>query len=115
MSRVDLKVSIEAEEQVALENLSELEGRPVEQLLSEAIQSYLSRRGQEDGLGATLAGLCTYRKRDPNFRQAIDAFVAAEAGLVDPVEGEPVNGEFVDGEFKPSGPVQSRIRDLLGA
>jgi len=52
--------------------------------------------------------------QDPGFQRAADAFVEGEASLEDPVEGEPVNGEFIDGQFKPAGPVQSRIRELLG-
>jgi hypothetical protein len=107
---------MDAEERAALENLSEVEGRPVNQLLNEAIKSYLSRQGQgEQRLEANLAGLRAYRKRDPGFQRAIAAFVEAEATVKDPLEGEPVSGHFVEGEFKPLGPVQSKIRELLGA
>lgn len=116
MSRVALTLRIDAEERTALENLSKAEGRPIDQLLDEAIKSYLIQRGQkEHSLEANLAALREYRMRDPGFQRAVDAFVEAEASLEDPVEGEPVNGEFIDGQFKPAGPVQSRIRELLGA
>ena len=36
---------------------------------------------------ASLARLKAYRKRDPGFREAIAAFVEAEATFEDPVEG----------------------------
>jgi predicted transcriptional regulator len=116
MARDSLTLRIDAESRTALENLSKVEGRPIDQLLNEAIQSYLSRRDQKErSLEANLSALREYRMQDPEFQGAIEAFVEAEAGLEDPVEGEPLNGEFIDGEFKPAGPVQSRIRELLGA
>ena len=116
MARTALTLRIDAGERTALENLSKVEGRPIEQLIGEAIKNYLSQQGRtEGGLEANLAGLRDYRMRDPGFQRAINAFVNAEAALDDAVEGEPINGEFVDGQFKPTGPVQSRIRELLGA
>jgi predicted transcriptional regulator len=116
MPRIALTLRIDAAERTALDNLSKVEGRPVNQLVNEAIKSYLNRRGQKErSLEANLTGLREYRKQDPEFRRAVDAFVEAEAGLDDPLEGEPVNGEFVEGQFRPSGPVQSKMRELLGA
>jgi hypothetical protein len=116
MSRIAFTLRIDAGEHAALENLSKVEGRPINQLLNEAIKSYLSRRGEKErSLEANLAGLREYRKKDPGFQRAIDAFVEAEAGLEDPLEGEPMDGEFIEGQFKPAGPVQSKIRELLGA
>ena len=113
MSRTAFTLRIDAEERVALENLSRIEGRPINQLLNEAIKGYLSRRGRrERSLEANLSGLRAYRKRDPGFRQAIDAFVEAEATIEDPLEGEPIEGQLA--ELKPAGPVQRKIRDLLG-
>src|SRR4051794_18768089 len=109
-----MPLRIDAEERAALENLSKVEGRPVNQLLNEAIKSYLRRRQEEGSLKPNLAGLLDYQTHDPGFRRAIDAFVEAEAGLADPVEGAPIDGEFIDGEFKPAGPVQRRIREILG-
>ena len=116
MASIPLTLRIEAAERTALENLSKVEGRPIDQLINEAITSYLRLLAQKErGLEATLAGLRGYRMRDPGFHHAIDAFVNAEAGLDDVLEGEPMNGEFVDGQFRPAGPVQSRIREILGA
>ena len=40
MARIPFTLRIEAEERAALENLSKIEGRPVNQLLNEAIKSF---------------------------------------------------------------------------
>jgi hypothetical protein len=112
MARIPFTLRIDAEERIALENLSKVEGRPINQLLNDAIKLYLGRRGQKESrLEANLASLRAYRKQDPGFRHAIHAFVDAEASEKDPIEGEPFN---VDGPPKPVGPVQSKVRDLLG-
>ena len=74
MARIALTLRLDDRERDALENLSKVEGRPVNQLVNEAIKSYLSRRGQKErSLEANLAGLREYRKQDPGFRRAIDA------------------------------------------
>jgi hypothetical protein len=113
MARIPL-LRIDAEERTALEKLSKVEGRPIDELIDEAIRSYLGRQGQQErNLEASLAALREHRRRDPGFQRGIDAFVNAEAGFEDVLEGEPLNGEFIDGQFKPAGPVQSRIRELL--
>jgi hypothetical protein len=62
-----------------------------------------------------LASLQAYRQRDPGFKRAINAFVEAEAGGLDPVEGVPVEGKLVEGRLEPVGPVQGEIRALLDA
>ena len=82
MSRVPFTLRIESKESDALKSLSKIEGRPINQLLNEAIKSYLSRRGQKErSLEATLASLRAYRQQDPGFKRAADAFVEAEASL----------------------------------
>lgn len=111
MSRIAFTLRIDAEEKAALENLSKVEGRPINQLLNEAIKIYLNRRGpKERNLEANLAKLRAYRKRDPQFKKAIVAFIEAEATLEDPLEGE-----VIGSPGKQTGPVQRKIRDLLGA
>ena len=116
MPRIPFTLRIDQEERTALEHLSEVEGRPVNQLLNEAIKIYLSQQGsKEASLEANLSALQKYRKRDPGFEGAIAAFVDAEAGIEDPLEGKPVDGQFVEGQFQPAGPVQSKIRELLRA
>jgi predicted transcriptional regulator len=121
MARIPFTLRIDSRERTALQNLSKVEGRPINQLLNEAIKVYLSRRSQKEReLEGTLADLRAYRKQDPGFRRAIAAFVEAEAALDDPLEGELVEGQFVKGQLvkgqpKPAGPVQSKIREILGA
>jgi hypothetical protein len=113
MSRTVFTLRIEAEERVALENLSRIEGRPMNQLLNEAIKGYLRQRGRKErSLEANLAGLRAYRRQDPGFQKAIGEFVEAEATLDDPLEGEIVEAQSV--EAKATGPVQNKIRDILG-
>jgi predicted transcriptional regulator len=116
MARIPFTLRIDQEERTALEHLSELEGRPINQLLNEAIKIYLGQQSpKEASLEASLSALQKYRRSDPGFRRAIDAFVDAEARLDDPLEGTPVEGQFVGGQFQPAGPVQSKIRELLRA
>jgi hypothetical protein len=114
MGRTAFTLRIDAEERTALENLSRIEGRPMNQLLIEAIKGYLRQRGsKERSLEAHLASLRAYRKKDPGFGKAMGKFVEAEAMLEDPLEGEIV--EAKPKEAKAAGPVQSKIRDILGA
>ena len=47
MARTPFTLRIDAEERVALESLSKIEGRPINQLLNEAIKSYLSPAGSK--------------------------------------------------------------------
>jgi predicted transcriptional regulator len=90
MARVAFTLRMDEEERAALEDLSRIEGRPVNQLLNDAVKSYLNRRSpEEQRLEASLERLRAYRKRDPGFGSAMAAFVQSEASLEDPVEGEP--------------------------
>jgi hypothetical protein len=116
MARVAFTLRIDAEERAALENLSRIERRPVNQLLNEAVKSFLlRRRPKERSLESRLERLRAYRERDPQFRQARKAFVEAEASVDDPLEGEPIEGHLVNGQVEPVGPAQSKIREILGA
>lgn len=114
MSRAAVTLRINIEERNALKNLSKIEGRPVNQLLIDAIKSYLKQKGQKErSLEATLNSLKAYRKKDPGFKRALADFVEAEATLRDPLEGEPV--EEVDSEStrEPAGPLQRKIRSVI--
>jgi predicted transcriptional regulator len=114
MARTAFTLRIDAEERAALKILSKLERRPINQLLNEAIKNYLSRKGRrERSLETDLRRLDAYRKKDPKFRRAITKFVEAEATVKDPLEGQP----FEESEdTKPStGPIQSKVREVLGA
>ena len=109
MARTPFTLRIDQEERTAQEHLSELEGRPINQLLNEAIKIYLSKKSpKEASLEDSPSALQKYRKRDPGFRRAIDAFVEAEVSLVDPLEGKPVEGQFVAGQFQPAAPGQKQ-------
>jgi len=116
MARVPFTLRIDSKERSALKHLSKIEGRPINQLLNEAIKGYLRRCGQKErSLEADLAALRAYRKKDPGFKRAIAAFVDADMILDDPLEGETFEGELVDGKLKPAGPVQKKVREILGA
>ena len=121
MPGIPFTFRINAEARAALDHLSRIEGRPINQILNDAVRSYLATQGpRERVLESHLDDLRNYRKRDPGFRKAIASFVEAEATIEDPIEGKPVVGHFVNGKFaagKPNsaGPVQAKIRELLGA
>lgn len=114
MSRTAFTLRIDAEERLALENLSRIEGRPMNQLLNEAIKGYLRQRGRKErSLEANLVSLRAYRKKDRGFHKVIAEFVESEATLDDPLEGEIV--ETKRKKAKTAGRVQSKIRDILDA
>ena len=109
MARVTITLRIDAEERKALESLSKVEGRTVNQLLNEAIRRYLRRQSPREALlDESLSRLSAYRKKDPGFKQASAEFVKAEAELDDPLEAERFETQSAS-----QGPVQSKIRKLL--
>lgn len=118
-------VRIEPALKGALEHLSGLLKRPMNQLVNEALRDFVARRSREveRDMEATLASLRAYRERDPHFKEAIAAVVDAEAryGKEDPAEGTVVRGKLVDGQLiatepaEEKGPVQSEIHRLLNA
>jgi len=111
--------------QAALENLSQVLRRPMNQLVNEAVQDYVERRSVavERDLELTVARLRAYRTRDPHFKQAIASVVDAEAtlGKHDPAEGKVVVGRLVGGKLvkapatEGDGPLQTKLRRLLNA
>jgi hypothetical protein len=115
MSRTAFTLRIDAKERNALKNLSQIEGRPMNQLLNEAIQIYLRQKGRKErSLEKSLNSLRAYRRNDPRFKRAIEAFAEAEANQKDdPVEGEPV--ESADDPSGEKGPVQHRVLGIIGA
>lgn len=125
MTRKASTFRIDPTVQAALENLSRILKRPMNQLVNEAVKDYVDQRGRkvERDLEATLASLRAYRKRDPHFQTAIAAFVDAEArfGKEDPAEGKVVieklvNGQLVEGQpAEGTGPIQTEIRRRLNA
>src|SRR5713226_271473 len=122
MARTAFTLRIETAERNALKSLSKVEGRPINQLTNEAIKAYLEQKGRKErALRDDMKRLEAYRKKDPKFRRAIAAFVEAEATTPDSLEGEP----FEETEEsltssgtstgKSTGPVQSKVREVLGA
>jgi len=116
MSRTAFTLRIDAQERNALKHLSKIEGRPINQLLNEAIKGFLRQKGRKErSLQASLESLDAYRKQDPGFKRAIAAFVEAEATEKDSIEGEPFEEADLENSVKPAGPVQSKVREVLGA
>lgn len=114
MARTALTLRLDAPERDALKSLSKVEGRPINQLLIEAIRSYLGQKGRrEHTLEANLTTLREYRRKDPGFKRAIAAFVEAEASQKDPLEGKPVESDPED-PSQPIGQLQSKLREVIG-
>ena len=125
MTRKASTFRIDPSVQAALENLSRILKRPMNQLVNEAVKDYVDQRGREveRDLEATLASLRAYRKRNPQFQAAVAAYVDAEArfGKEDPAEGTVVIGKLVNGQLvevqaaEGTGPIQTEIRRRLNA
>src|SRR5581483_4212254 len=110
MARTAFTLRIDAPERDALRSLSKIEGRPINQLLIEAIRSYLGQKGRKErALEVNLKMLREYRRKDPGFRRAIAAFVEAEATQKDPLEEEPVESQ-PDTQI---GALQSKLREVI--
>lgn len=97
--------------QAGLELISQLQHRPKNKLVNEAVAEYVTRHAlQTEGeLKAVLRSLKSYRASDPDFNSAIAAFADAEATHGkddDPMEGQPVSSV---------GPVTQKLRQLLHA
>lgn len=101
---------LKPEVQAGLDNLSKVLHRPKNKLMNEAVHLYVRQRSREleQEMETTLKALRAYRKKDPDFENAIDDLVAAEVSQAgrDPLEGQII---------APAGAVQSEIRNLLHA
>src|SRR5437660_11043231 len=116
MSRAAFTLRIDSQERNALKHLSKIEGRPINQILNEAIKIFLRQKGRKErSLEASLDSLDSYRKKEQGFKRAIAALVDAEATLKDPLEEEPFEETDFENSAKPTGPVRSRVREVLGA
>lgn len=114
MARTALTLRIDTPERDALKSLSKVEGRPINQLLIEAIRSYLGQRGRrERTLEANLKTLREYRRKDPGFKRAIAAFVESDTSQKDPLEGTPVESDTAH-PSQPLGELQSKLREVIG-
>lgn len=97
--------------QAGLDLISQLQHRPKNKLVNEAVAEYVTRHAiqTEEALLDTLERVKAYQKSDPNFEHAIDALVEAEASYgknEDPMEGRPVSSD---------GPLTKRLRQLIDA
>ena len=80
MARVAFTLRIDAEERAALENLSKMERRPVNQLLNDAVRNFLlRRRPKERSLEANLARLRAYRDSRIKYTCCTEAFWKANS------------------------------------
>ena len=79
-------------------------------LVNEAVQGYLDQNlpKAEKELEESLAKLRAYRKADPSFTQAIEAFVDAEASFADRLEGRIVKEQPRDSA--PAAPPRTKRR-----
>lgn len=97
--------------QAGLDLISQLQHRPKNKLVNEAVAEYVTRHSMqtEEALHYALARLKAYQRTDPGFEQAIEAFVDAEVShntREDPMEGEIAPS---------SGPVSDTLRQLIDA
>ena len=97
--------------QAGLDLISQIQHRPKNKLVNEAVAEYVTRHAQQtgDALENTLKRVNAYRQADPGFERAIDAFVDAEASYgqgEDPMEGEAAPSK---------GPLTQALRQLIDA
>ena len=95
--------------QAGLDLISQLQHRPKNKLVNEAVAEYVTRHALQtkDDLKAVLKRVKAYRKSDPDFATAIAAFVDAEATHgkdEDPMEGQAASSV---------GPVTQQLRQLI--
>ncbi len=97
--------------QAGLDIISQLQHRPKNKLVNEAVAEYVTRHAQqtEEALSDTLKRVQAYRKKDVKYERAIKAFVDAEAShgkCEDSMEGEMASS---------SGSVTKKLHHLLDA
>jgi len=106
MDRASFTLRLPKATRSALEGLSKIERRPVNQLVNDAVDLYLRQSGDaEKDLVATLDALNKYRASDPGYSKAMAAFVEAEAAgaAEDSVEGTVVVDEGGTAAGSPQG------------
>ena len=102
---------LHADVQAGLDLISQLQHRPKNKLVNEAVAEYVTRHSMqtEEALRRTLERLKNYKRADPGSERAIEAFADAEAshGLHDdPAEGTATSS---------GGPVSKALRQLIDA
>ncbi len=91
--------------------LAEVQGRPQNQLVNEAVRELVAKRSREVmvDLGATLERLRAFQASDPTGEASMEAAMRAEAA----VEHDPAQGARVKGGLA-VGPASARMLDILG-
>jgi hypothetical protein len=103
--------------------------KPINKMVNEAVGEYIERRTAEveTELTSTLAQLRAYRRADPGFKGARQAFIEGEArhGKGDPMEGRIVDATPPQGAYarrrgksaaavaSDPNPTLTRVRELL--
>lgn len=100
--------------QAGLDFISQLQRRPKNKLVNEAVAEYVTRHAlqTEDELQTILKRVKTYQKSDPDFARAIAAFAEAEATYgkdEDPMEGH------LAPPAASVGPITRQLRNLINA
>lgn len=111
MTRKATTFRLDPEVQAGLAMLSEVEGRPQNQLVNEAVRQWLSTRTGEVvvDLESTLARLRVYRLNDPTGGKSMAEAMEAEAA----VERDPATGVRVQRTLA-AGPASARMLERLG-
>ena len=110
MARKATTFRLDPEVQAALAVLSDVQGRPQNQLVNEAVRALVSQRTRdvEVGLESTLARLKAHRLRDPTGERSMAAAMATEAAIEnDPAEGVRVHRTLT------TGPASARMLERL--
>ncbi|PYO03974.1 MAG: hypothetical protein DMD75_33040 [Candidatus Rokuibacteriota bacterium] len=101
-------IRLKAELITGLTLLQHILKKPMNRMINEAVRLYVERQSVqvETDLKDVLERIKAYRRSDPSYKKLWDEFVDAEAryGKDDPVEGR----------IKNAGPVQARVREILG-
>lgn len=89
---------------VALDQMSEVQKRPKNKIVNEAVARFLHQEAEEmkTEMKNIASSLSDYRKTDPRFSKAIARLAKGEADVAD----DPAEGELVDGEMA------AKIREL---
>jgi predicted DNA-binding protein len=109
MARKATTFRLDPDVQAALAMLSDVERRPQNQLVNEAVRAWVAKRvGDVDvSLESTLNRLRAHRLADPTGQQSIAAAMAVEAA----VEEDPAEGVRV--ERTPTGSAAARMLERL--
>lgn len=103
-------IRLDGNVQAALSRLSQLEGRPKNKLINDAVVLYIEHKAETIASEAetALEKIKAYRASDPGFESAIMAFAEAEA--------EYGGNDAVEGRVKPHSPsLSEKVRRLVHA